>query len=156
MKNELQIRRLLGSNYHLSISYSYNCNKEEVTSWRLYRVYDDSCVYFSKDNKVIMSSENNTEEELLDFAKTHHKYDCSMIFATYRVIICWLVNILMFANILCFNLNKIITFACLSVDFYIITECFISFIILEHNIKARRLELTESLKRAIEEYENEK
>jgi hypothetical protein len=156
MKNELKIRRLLGSAYHLSVSYSYNCNKEEVTSWRLYRVYDDSCVYLSKDNKVIMSSENNTEEELLDFAKTHHKYNYSMIFSSYRVVISWFLSILMFANILCFNSNEIITFACLSVGFYIIIECFIDFIILEHNNKVRRLELTENWKRAMENYENEK
>lgn len=71
MKKEKQIRKLLGDYYHLGIEYKDN----NIIKWSLYKKYKDLNIYFSKENQPIMTSENNTEEELFEFAKLHHRKD---------------------------------------------------------------------------------
>lgn len=71
MKREKEIRKLLGNDYHLSVEMTDG----EVMQWVLFRNYNDTTIYFSKDNKPIMRSGQNTEEELYEFAKKHHRPD---------------------------------------------------------------------------------
>lgn len=70
-----KIRNMLGNDYHLCIELNEKGNVE----WSLYRNYIDSRVYFSKDNKAILTSETNTYEELYEYARKHRKYNLTKI-----------------------------------------------------------------------------
>lgn len=70
-----EIRRLLGEDYHLSETIGGDYFNDVPTEWHLYKKYADLDVYYSDDNKEIMSSKTHTMEDLYKFAKTHHKID---------------------------------------------------------------------------------
>lgn len=70
IKEFSKIREQLGREYHLGVSWKPN----EIT-WALYRNYDDPEIYFSKDNKAIMTSATHSYEDLEKFAKEHKKYN---------------------------------------------------------------------------------
>ena len=78
-----EIRRLLGDRFHLCEEISFG---EDICKWSLFYKYDDLKVYFSPDNKKVMSSETNTIDELYEFAKNHYKMNifsvlCKSLFA---------------------------------------------------------------------------
>lgn len=131
MKNESKIRKLLGNDYHLGVEMNWNNDGYEITTWKLFRRYNDSKMYFSTDNKAIMTSEENTEEELLKFAKENHKYDYTRVHGIFRVIVAAIVAIILLANV--FINNSYIRTIGLSIDTYLIIDSFISFIIINHN-----------------------
>ena len=133
MKNENKIRKLLGNDYHLGVEINWDNNGYEKTTWKLFRRYNDSKMYFSTDNKAIMTSEENNEEELLKFAKEHHKYNYTRVHEIYRIIVAAIVAIVLIANI--FINNSYIRAIGLSIDTYLIIDCFISFKIIDHNQK---------------------
>ena len=99
MKNESKIRRLLGKDYHLCVYYKYITPHDIADKWKLYKNYDDIDVYFSNDNKPIMDSEHNTEKELLEFAKTHHKIDEHKAINLIRLILLYILFVLAIINI---------------------------------------------------------
>lgn len=71
LNKEKEIRKLLGNRYHLYVSW-----EENKIEWKLYKKYENGdIIYFSDDNKAIMTSETHTEEDLYKFAKSHHKID---------------------------------------------------------------------------------
>lgn len=131
MKSESKIRRLLGNEYHLYTSIKFVNSTDHITEWKLFKKYNDSKVYFSKDNKPIMDSKHNTEKELLEFAKIHHKIDEHRAMGISRIIILWLVCILSIINI--FISKKEIRYVCLTIDLVLVLETIISYIIWEHN-----------------------
>ena len=131
MKNESKIRKLLGNDYHLGVEINWNNYDYEITNWKLFRRYNDSKMYFSTDNKAIMTSEENTEEELLKFAKEYHKYNYTRVHGSYRTIVAAIVAIVLIANI--FINNSYIRAIGLSIDTCLIIDSFISFIIINHN-----------------------
>lgn len=63
-----KIRKQLGNDYHLGIT-----DKGFGIDWALYKNYDDPEVYFSKDNKAVMTSKTHTLHDLEEFAKKHEK-----------------------------------------------------------------------------------
>ena len=63
-----ELRKYTKDKYHFCVST--NLEKNE---WKLYRRYIDQDVYFSKDNKAIMTSETNTIEELEKYLKEHYE-----------------------------------------------------------------------------------
>lgn len=71
MKNEKKIRGMLGYKYHL-------CSNNDG-EWVLYRYYRDPEVYFSKDNKAIMSYKTDTEEDLYEYLKAHREWNLDLI-----------------------------------------------------------------------------
>ena len=71
MKNEKKIRGMLGNKYHL-------CSNDDG-EWVLYKYYQDPDIYFSKDNKPIMSYKTNTEEDLYEYLKAHREWDLDLI-----------------------------------------------------------------------------
>lgn len=100
MKKEAKIRKMLGNNYHL--------NSDSDGNWKLFRKYSDWELYMSNNNPAIMTSENNTEEELYKFAKEHYVWNELIIIDKLIIIILSINLIIIFMNILIFN-NKLIS-----------------------------------------------
>lgn len=151
MINERKIRKLLGTDYHLSVGMIWKEDRLEVANWTLFRRYNDSEMYFNPDNKPIMTSEKNTEKELLKFAKEHHKYDSNTVFAGFRVIISFIVVIVLLINV--FVENSYIRTICLSIDALVLIELFISSIIIIHNTKISDEQWRDNMKMLINKME---
>ena len=143
MKNESKIRRLLGNEYHLCVNYIFVNPYDNIIQWKLFKQYTNSNIYFSKDNKPIMDSEHNTEKELLEFAKTHHKIDEHRVIAMARIIILWLVCILSIINVV-IN-KKEIRYTCLTIDFVLVLETLISQVIWNYNQKVDMILIKEGM-----------
>lgn len=73
-KKYSKVRNLLSNDYHLCMEF-----KDNNIEWKLFKKYDDPKIYFSKDNRPIMTSETNTYEELLEYAKKHRKYNLEIV-----------------------------------------------------------------------------
>lgn len=144
MKNkERKIRKLLGDKFHLCISYE---NSLDDPKWSLYRNYVDSKVYFSNDNKIIMSSETNTIDDLYEYAKEHHQIDEHFIMSKSNVIIAWIFMLITIINIILFKNDTLRGFI-FGVDIMIIFYSILSHIIWNKNWKVRMLELRENLRK---------
>lgn len=143
MKNEGKIRRLLGSDYHLSVSYGEN----DTVKWSLFKNYHDPKVYFSKDNEAIMTSEDHTEEDLLEYAKTHHNIDVHKTMHIVRFTILIMMLILCTINI--FLKDTVIRTIILSVDAVLMIELGISHYIFNHNWNVTMRNLNDYMKREI-------
>lgn len=63
-----KIIKWLGNDYHLSIIN----NPGKPDRWYLYRYYSNPDLYFSNDNRAIMTSEKHTYKQLYNFAKKSH------------------------------------------------------------------------------------
>lgn len=129
MNNEFKIRKMLGNNYHLYVS-----DNGESISWKLYRKYSDWELYMSNDNPSIMTSENNTEEELYKFAKEHYVWNelrtinsLITIMLSINLVVCWL-NIFIFKELIISYLT-----CCTSIILLIISV--VLFVINNHNCK---------------------
>ena len=140
MMREQEIRKLLGKEYHLSIE----TDGQELKRWILFRKYKDADVYFSKDNKPIMSSEKNTEKELYEFAKQHHRLDYVEIGD--RVIRMSLICVLILSIINIF-MDGILTEFVLISDFWLLIWMFVNHRIFNNNWKVDMLELHENYQR---------
>ena len=56
--------------WHLSVIY--NCEEDDYCQWKLFRKYkDDEKFYYSPFNKPILTSEDYSAENLLEFAKEY-------------------------------------------------------------------------------------
>jgi len=145
MKNIGKIRNLLGNRYHLSVEYNgINCEK---IHWVLFKKYDNcDPIYWSSDNKPIMNSDDNTEEELYEFAKKHKKIDVENINRQIRTILIYLILLLSLINVFFIN-SKIITIIVLTSDAIFLLLMIIDFIIFNKNYKVDMLEITENIKR---------
>ena len=131
MKNESKIRRLLGKDYHLCVYYKYITPYDNIVQWKLYKHYDDIDVYFSNDNKPIMDSEHNTTDELLEFAKTHHKIDEHIVINLIRLILLHILFVLAIINI--FISKKELRYIILSNELILMIEIIVSNVIYNHN-----------------------
>ena len=140
MKKEQEIRKLLGKDYHLSIE----TDGKELKRWILFKKYKDTDVYFSKDNKPIMSSEENTEEELYEFAKKHHRLDYRKV--EDRVIIISLICVFILSIINIFIDGVLLEFVLIS-DFWLLIWMFVNHKIFINNWEVDMLELHENFQR---------
>lgn len=130
LKNAEKIRKMLGKNYHLSVS--------SEGEWFLYRKYNDWDKYTSPNNKAIMTSETNTEDELLKFAKEHKRYDELEIRCTVRTLILFATVILSFMN--CWLSSELIRGIVLGIDMAIIIIAVAELLVTEHNLKITKKE----------------
>lgn len=135
MKNESKIRRLLGYDYHLCVYYDCITPYDTIIQWKLYKNYDDIDVYFSNDNKPIMDSEHNTEKELLEFAKTHHKINEYKAANLIRLILLYILFILAIVNV--FISKKELRYIILSNELTLMIESIVSFNVYNHNWKVK-------------------
>lgn len=137
LKNEFKIRKLLDyKKYHL-------CTGSHG-EWKLFAM-KDTPFYLSEKNEPILSSKENTEEELLKFAKKHHCYNLGNAFGIFRIAIILLALILSIIN-LKFSSATIRTII-YTADFIFLTESIFSYIITEHNFKIEMKELNEKMKK---------
>lgn len=143
-----KIRKFLGKDYHLSIT----CNFDGPDKWVLYKNYNDPKIYFSEDNTPIMTSEKNTIEELLIFAKQHHKIDEHFAMSYFRTVVLFLVVVL--ATINCFINNSIVRTIIYTVDILLLIECLISSKIWNKNFEIEKKEMLTNLFRDITTKEN--
>lgn len=130
LKNERKIRKMLGKNYHLSVSSD--------GKWSLFRKYDDWDKYISPNNKAIMTSKTNTEDELLKFAKEHKRYDELEIRCIVRSLILFAAVILSFMD--CWLSSELIRGIALGIDIAIIIVAVAELLVSEHNFKITKKE----------------
>ncbi len=135
LKNEGKIRKMLGKNYHLSVS--------SEGEWFLYRKYDDWDKYMSSNNKAIMTNKTNTEGELLKFAREHNRYDETKIRCTVRNLILFVAVILSFMN--CWLSSELIRGIVLGIDIAIIIIAVVELLVSEHNFKIEKKEFNREL-----------
>ena len=146
-KEERKIRKLLGNRFHLCIKYNENL---EIDEWHLFRNYDDSKIYFSEDNNEIMSNETNTIEDLMEFAKKHHKIDEHKVIQELIIVIAYFTVI--FAILNCFLWkNVIISTTIMAIDLTIILISVVGAIIWDKNWKVDMMELDENYKKRMKE-----
>ena len=135
IKNENKIRKLLGNDYCLETRAVFPIQKERRGRWAL---YSDKDTYLERP---IMTSETNTEKELLKFAKKHHEYDITLFHSKLRVAVAIVIMIAMWANI--FINNSTIRIVALSIDAYLVFECILSRLVDNHNFKVKILKFRE-------------
>ncbi len=143
MRREKEIRKLLGDRFHLMIEYTENWETEQ---WVLFKKYENcDPIYWSKDNKAILSSDKNTVDELYQFAQAHHKIDyfkTNNIVRTILIIVIFLISII---NI--FLENEPISILVLVSDLWYFIWLIVDWIILGKNYKVDFLEARENIKR---------
>ena len=141
MKNEKKIRGMLGDKYHL-------CSNNDG-EWVLYRYYQDPDIYFSKDNKAIMSYKTHSEEDLYEYLKAHREWNLDLIMTktiSAMLLVVWVMaifNIFKHSDIL-----KLIIISCFLPN--IIISLMMS-IVRCHNIKVRYRDLMYNVKRVTNE-----
>lgn len=146
MKNEKKIRRMLGTKYHL-------CTDNEGW-WVLYRYYNDADLYFSPDNKAVMSSDTHTEEDLIKYLKKHGEWDLHIVIMNCNFVISLLVLFLSIVNVfLRITTLRGIIFGWLlmSLTISIINNC-----VMHHNSNVTMREFQEHLAKLSEKNEDSK
>lgn len=133
LKEETKIRYLLGVDYHLCTS--------NTGEWALYRNYKDEKLYFANENEPIMNSKENTEKELLKFAKKHRKYNIGLKMSELRVIIAICTVAVCITNF--FINSTTIRGAVFGINTVLIIECIVQAVYLEHNSKVEAEQLEE-------------
>ncbi|MEE1371636.1 MAG: hypothetical protein U0K48_05770 [Bacilli bacterium] len=136
LKKEKKIRKLLGNQFHLCV--------DNYGNWKLFRKYDNSKLYFSVENIDIMNSNNNSEKELLRFAKKNRRYDADKVIFNTTLTIVWLNVILASVNI--FINSEVIRGFILGIDFLALWQSLIKMVVSNHNLKCK----TKALKEKIE------
>ena len=142
-----KIRKLLGNEYHLYESISINGIK-----WVLYKKYEDSKVYFSKDNEPIMSSDTHTLEQLKEFVKKHKRINYELVESIVFVIISIINLIIIFMNSI-FIKNEFLRGITSGISYSVIVSCLIHIIILSKNNKVDELEHKELIRRELKRFE---
>lgn len=146
MNKEKEIRKLLSKRYHLCVSW-----ENDIITWKLFKQYENGDpIYYSNDNKPIMTSETHTPEQLYKFAKIHHKIDEHLFLNKMNVNVSFIVMILIITNIIFFK-NDFIKGILMGIDVMIVLYCIVSHIIWNKNWKVDTLELKENFKRLRDE-----
>lgn len=136
LKKEKKIRKLLGERFHLHVDNHGN--------WKLFRKYNDLEIYFSNENTEIMNSEDNSEKELLKFAKKNRKYNVEKSITNITSVILWLAAGLAFVNI--FISSEIVRGFILGIDLLAVCQVLIKSIVKEHNFNQTNKDLEEEIK----------
>lgn len=137
-----KIRKILGDEYHLSAFVGL----EEVKYWVLYKKYRDSKIYYSEDNKAIMASDNNSLDELYDFAKKHHKIDEHIVLNLVDVVIALITLVLVVVNGF-FIKSELLRGVFLGVDLLMWINVVVGHVIYKKNQKVDFLETIEYIER---------
>lgn len=136
LKKEKKIRKLLGERFHLHVDNHGN--------WKLFRKYNDLEIYFSNENTEIMNSEDNSEKELLKFAKKNRKYNVEKSITNITSVILWLAAGLAFVNI--FISSEIVRGFVLGINLLAVCQVLIKSIVKEHNFNQTNKDLEEEIK----------
>ena len=137
-----KIIKILGDEYHLSAFIGL----EEVKYWVLYKKYRDPKMYFSEDNKAIMASDNNSLDELYDFAKKHHKINEHIILNLVNVVIALITLVLVVVNAI-FIKSELLRGVFLGVDLSMWINVVVGYVIYKKNQRVDYLETIEYMRR---------
>ena len=137
-----KIRKILGDEYNLAALKGL----EEVKYWVLYKKYRDPKMYFSEDNKAIMASDNNSLDELYDFAKKHHKINEHIILNLVNVVIALITLVLIVVNA-AFIKSELLRGVFLGVDLSMWINVVVGYVIYKKNQRVDYLETIEYTKR---------
>ena len=137
-----KIRKILGDEYNLVALKGL----EEVKYWVLYKKYRDPKMYFSEDNKAIMASDNNSLDELYDFAKKHHKINEHIILNLVNVVIALITLVLIVVNA-AFIKSELLRGVFLGVDLSMWINVVVGYVIYKKNQRVDYLETIEYTKR---------
>ena len=138
MKNESKIRHWLGDRYHLNVTLEGK--KLEKVSWKLFRKYKG----FEEDGSdPIMTSDDNTDEELFEFAKKHRRYDEGKIVGITGILLSLLAAFFITLGFVFENNN--IKYVAIGIDIAVIIISIVRYAISELNFKVAKLELLESI-----------
>lgn len=140
MKQLFKIKKMLGDKYHLTIIYS---KKLEGFEWELYRQYDDPKVYYSIDNKAIMSSKNNTIDELYKYAKKHREINPHFIISISNIGIATAVFLATLANSIFYN-NETLRGIFMGMDVMILLYSLLAHELYRKKLEIKRLEKLEN------------
>lgn len=140
-----KIRKILGKDYHLCVGYDPICENVE---WKLFKKYTDLNVYYSNDNKAIMNSDDNTIDELYEYAKTHHKINENFAFRKIWIYLSIMTNIIFIINIV-FIHSGILSGIILGVYVSLFLNNIIGSYIFNKNLKVEMLEHRENFKKII-------
>lgn len=126
----------LGNDYHLSIVN----NPGKPDRWYLYRYYSDPDLYFSNDNRAVMTSEKHTYKQLYNFAKKSRMVNIPLLNSYTRLGITAITLILATINLVLSNtILRVIIYTSNTI---IITESLIHAIGLSKNEKALKTRIT--------------
>lgn len=138
LKESKKVRKLLGNKFHL-------CEKGD-NEWLLFRRYENGDkIYFSEDNKAIMTSETYTYADLLEFAKKHKKIDVSKTITSGSVFYAWIWFFINLINLF-FIHSDILTIITITTVYTVIFVDVVNHIIYMKNSKVDLLELEENFK----------
>ena len=138
-----KVKRLLGSEYFLCDKLDMENMKE---GWVLYRL---------DYKETVMTSETNTDEELLAYAKAHHKWDLAQAILRVGLTICIATLILLILNTLIFK-NNILKGSLLAAQLVVLIFNMTVSRVDSHNFKVFRLDFDEEMKRMEEEMKRTK
>ena len=141
-EKEIKIRKLLGNEYHLCVEHDENM---KIKTWVSIKKYKNPQIYFSDINKPIMTSENNTIDDLYEFAKKHHKIDVTKSILMVNTIIYFVSMIVLTLNIIFFN-NDFIRYFILGMDIATIIIDIAIYKARNHNFDVDMLEYKEMLR----------
>lgn len=143
MKFEYKIRKMLGDRYHLSVEPDLNF---KFKYWSLHRRYENcDNIYWSKDNKPIMTSDNYTIVDLYNFAKEHHKIDTLDVISKFISISIYVVLFIALINAFILKGNKYISIFVLTSNLWLIVLMFIRNKIWNNNYKVDWLESSDNI-----------
>ena len=152
MKNEHEIRKMLGDRYHLTTKYDFVL--DSVVEWRLFKTYKNGDpIYYSNDNKVLMSNETHTEEDLFEFAKSHKKFD---VFKTHIKVQKVIISIILLMSLINIFIGlRTISIIVLTCYVMLLIWLFTNTIIFNKNYKVDVLETFDNWKRFRDIRDNE-
>ena len=144
IKKEHEIRKLLGNRYHLHVVFS---PKGEDIEWQLFKRYENGDnIYYSSDNKPLMTSETHSLDELYEFAKKHHKVD--LYRESFKVKQTMLIILLILGIVNIFLSIDEISIITLTGDLIIIISMTADYLFWEKNWRVDMLELRENFEKA--------
>ena len=129
LEKEFKIRRLLGDDFHLNVELKENGE----TNWSLYRYYEDKSLYYDRNNKPIMTSEDSTEKDLLKFARKNHIYDFEGLHTKKGLYISIALLVLCIINV--FIKSKFLYGMFYGTTIYLWIDLILNWVVGDHNFK---------------------
>lgn len=129
----MKVRMVLDNkHYHLCEKYEWDENDNLIETWKLFEKHDN---WMIDDSEAIMSSEENTLEELYKFVKENKEIDIESVLAKSTFIIFLIITIIAIINI--FIKDTLLRGVILGVELTCLIFMLIRYEVSEKNFKFR-------------------
>ena len=149
-KNKIDMMKIRmamdNKHYHLHEECKWDENNNLIETWKLFEKHDD---WMIDDSEAIMTSEENTIEELYKFVKEHREVDLESVLAKSTPIIFLIITIIAIINI--FIHDTLLRGVILGADLIGIIYILIRYEVSEKNFKFRMKKLDEYWNKKFEE-----